>query len=321
MPTNSQLVSLQPTPQFNLAELVNLATKAVKADSSKRAYTIYLSKMLVGVTSVAQFNRTHVLSYLEQRQSEGASAATCNIIRHAAKKLATEMKYAGLIGRDQCEGIQDIKSIPRNPVRTGRWLTAAQVEKLMSIPDKDSRRGTRDRAILGLLIGCGLRRSEVINLRIKCIQERDGRPVLTDFLAKGNKIRVVALPSGVKRLLDEWLVALAKMADDLPGESYLFTPFNSTSDWIERGNKRLSESTLMFIVRQYSERAGIVISPHDLRRTYARLSRQAGADLEQIQFSLGHANVNTTQRYLGMNQNIKRAPGDLINTDWGGSTK
>jgi site-specific recombinase XerD len=75
----------------------------------------------------------------------------------------------------------------------------------------------------------------------------------------------------------------------------------------------LSEKVVWHVVRQYAKKAGIEkLAPHDLRRTCARLCHQAGGELDQIQFLLGHVSVQTTERYLGCKQRIRNAVNDRI---------
>jgi integrase len=99
--------------------------------------------------------------------------------------------------------------------------------------------------------------------------------------------------------------------------SFLFVPVLQGDNIKER---RLNEQSIYNIVKEYGVRLGVpTLAPHDLRRTHARLGRDAGADLDQIQAGLGHASVTTTQAYVGGNQNLQRAPGDMIDVDWTGN--
>jgi integrase len=79
------------------------------------------------------------------------------------------------------------------------------------------------------------------------------------------------------------------------------------------GSERLGEKVVWQMLRQYSAEVGVPgIAPHDLRRTCAKLCRAAGGELEQIQMLLGHASVQTTERYLGTKQDLVHAPNDAI---------
>jgi len=80
------------------------------------------------------------------------------------------------------------------------------------------------------------------------------------------------------------------------------------------GRERLGEKVVWQMLQHYAQAAGVPgIAPHDARRTFAKLCRAAGGQLEQIQFLLGHASVQTTERYLGTKQDLINAPNDGIN--------
>ena len=76
--------------------------------------------------------------------------------------------------------------------------------------------------------------------------------------------------------------------------------------------RRLSSQTIFTIVKAYAEQLGVAVRPHDLRRSFAKLAYTGQAPLEQIQFSLGHASVVTTELYLGVKQNLQDAPCDHL---------
>ena len=174
-------------------------------------------------------------------------------------------------------------------MRLGNWLTAKQAQALLNVPNATTNKGLRDRAILAVLLGCGLRRSEVAALTFKHIQQRDGRWCIVDLVGKHGRVRTVPMPTWVKVAIDAWTMK-AGLTD-----GQLFRRVN-------RGDKvsgeRLSEKVIWQMLRPYGEAAGVPgIAPHDARRTCAKLCRAAGGELEQIQLLLGHASVQTTERY------------------------
>jgi integrase len=108
----------------------------------------------------------------------------------------------------------------------------------------------------------------------------------------------------VKVILDDWLARAG--VETRP----VFRPLNKSGRILE---SRLSEDTVWNIVREYGARIGKShFAPHDLRRTCAKLCRVSGGDLEQIQLLLGHASVQTTERYLGTRQNLVQAVNDNL---------
>jgi integrase len=189
-------------------------------------------------------------------------------------------------------------------VRTGNWLSLKQAQALLNAPDITTTKGLRDRAIIAVLLGCGLRRSEVAALTIKHIQQRDGRWCIVDLFGKHGRVRTIPMPTWVKVAIDAW-TGPTGVAD-----GYVFRPVNR-GDQIQ--GEVLSEKVVWQMLRPYAAAAGVPgIAPHDCRRTAAKLCRAAGGELEQIQLLLGHASVQTTERYLGTKQDLLHAPNDGI---------
>jgi site-specific recombinase XerD len=171
----------------------------------------------------------------------------------------------------------------------------------------DTLRGKRDRAILAVLIGCGLRRAETVAIRMEDPQLREEHWVIADLIGKGRHIRTVPMPSWVKNAIDEW-TAKAEIA-----EGNVFRLVNRQGTIWGDG---ITPKAIWHIVKAAAQRAGIVnLAPHDLRRTCARLCHLAGGELEQIQFLLGHVSVQTTERYLGCKQKLHQAVNDQLGLD------
>ena len=179
-----------------------------------------------------------------------------------------------------------------------------QAQSLLNAPDISTLKGLRDRAILAVLLGCGLRRSEVASLTLAHLQQRDGRWCIVDLVGKHGRIRTTPMPAWVKVAIDIWTTP-ARISD-----GHVFRP-------VLRGDRvsddRLGEKVVWQMLRGYSADIGLRgIAPHDLRRTCAKLCRAAGGELEEIQMLLGHASVQTTERYLGTKQDLVNAPNDAI---------
>jgi integrase len=189
-------------------------------------------------------------------------------------------------------------------VRTGNWLSLKQAQALLNAPDITTTKGLRDRAIIAVLLGCGLRRSEVAALTMGHIQQRDGRWCIIDLLGKHGRVRTVPMPVWVKVAFDAWTVRAGVV------DGHVFRPVNRGD---QVGGEVLSEKVVWQLLRPYAAAKDVAgLAPHDLRRTAAKLCRAAGGELEQIQLLLGHASVQTTERYLGTKQDLVHAPNDGI---------
>ena len=238
---------------------------------------------------------------LEER-SLGSSSI---IIRMSAiRKLAAEAADNGLIAPELAAGIARVKSAKSVGIRTGNWLSTRHAQSLLNAPDISTVKGLRDRAILAVLLGCGLRRSEVAALTFTHLQMRDERWCIVDLEGKHGRVRTIPMPTWVKITIDAWTSAAALI------EGKLFRPVNRADRVI---GARLGEKVVWQMLREYTAEIGLHgVAPHDLRRTCAKLCRAADGELEQIQMLLGHASVQTTERYLGTKQDLVHAPNDAI---------
>jgi integrase len=158
--------------------------------------------------------------------------------------------------------------------------------------------------MLAMLIGCGLRRGELLALTLESIQRREEHWVIADLVGKGGHVRTVPIPQWVKCAIDAWTAAAAITA------GRVFRAVNKAGRIWGDG---MSPKVLWDVVRAAAAQAGIEkLAPHDLRRTCARLCHLAGGELEQIQCLLGHVSVQTTERYLGCKQKLRCAVNDRI---------
>lgn len=182
----------------------------------------------------------------------------------------------------------------------GNRLTAGQRQQLLDAPGVDTCRGRRDTAILALLAVCGLRRSEVAELSWRHLTELDGHKVIRNLRGKQGRVRTVKLPPALWRLIWSW--AAAGDLDTSP-DAPVFVAVRQ-GDKVQHG-QRLTNSAVAWLVTKYTRELGLDgISPHDLRRTAASLSRKGGASIEQVQHLLGHASPQTTSQYIGESLNL-----------------
>ncbi len=280
---------------------------SVSSPHSRRAYAHALDQFFEWCQAAhrGSFQKSLVQAYRAHLEAQGLSAATVNVRLAAVRKLATEAADNGWIAPDLAAGILKVKGAPRRGVRTGNWLEQPEARELLRAPTGPGPKAVRDRALLGLLIGCALRRAELVRITVSDIQQRAGRWVLPDLLGKGQRVRTVPIPAWVKLLLDQWL-ALAPVDSSGP----LFRRVNKGGAVSTSG---LTENAVWWIVREYAGALELGnLAPHDLRRTSARLCRESGGALEQIQLLLGYASIQTTVNYLGTRQNLTEAVNDRL---------
>src|SRR5258708_13112257 len=126
----------------------------------------------------------------------------------AIKALTRAAVMAGFMPAETGASINDVKGAAGRGNRIGNWVTREQAQELLSLPDRESLKGKRDYAILALLLGCGLRRTELVSeVKVGAIAQRENRWVLVDITGKGNRVRSVAVPAWVKAAIDAWTTA------------------------------------------------------------------------------------------------------------------
>ena len=274
--------------------------------ASKRAYEFAIDDFVAWYCSEPRlaFGRTVVLRYRLELEGRLLAPATINLRLAAVRRLAYEAADTGLLSPELAAGIRRVKGAKRVGVRLGNWLTVEQGRALLKAPDAVSLKGRRDRAILALLLGCGLRRGEVAGLRVDHLQQREDHWVIADLIGKAAHIRTVPVPDWVKSALDVWLEVARITAGRL---------FRCVSRRGSIWGGGITEKVIWHVVKDAAAAAAIPkLSPHDCRRTCARLCHAAGGELEQIQFLLGHVSVETTERYLGCKQRLQGAVYDKI---------
>jgi integrase len=117
--------------------------------------------------------------FLEQKQY---AATTINLRLAAVRRVAFEAADSGLLSPELAAGIRRVKGVRRIGVRVGNWLTVEEAKRLLTVIDRGTLRGKRDYAMIAMLVGCGLRRGELLGLRVDSIQSREEHLVIADLL-------------------------------------------------------------------------------------------------------------------------------------------
>jgi site-specific recombinase XerD len=244
--------------------------------------------------------------HLEARR---LAPGTVNLRLAAVRRLAYEAAESGLLSPEQAAGIRRIKGAKKLGVRLGNWLLADQARALCQSPDIRTLKGKRDRAILSLLLACGLRRSELAELKADDLQRREDHWAIVDLAGKGGHVRTVPVPNWVKQTIDDWLAAAVITSGRL---------FRCVCRAGKTWGDFITDRVVWHVVKDYAAKLGLPqLAPYDLRRSCARLCHVAGGELEQIQFLLGHVSVQTTEKYLGCKQRLRDAVNDRIGIESG----
>jgi len=174
--------------------------------SSKRSYDHAIREFIDWYCSEPRlaFNKTVVTRYRISLEEHHYASSTINLRLAAVRRLAYEAADSGLLSPDLAAGIRRVKGAKRLGVRVGNWLTAEESKSLLATEIDDTLRSRRNRALLALLVGCGLRRAEVTALRLEDFQLREGHWVIADLIGKGGHIRTIPVPDWVKAAADGW---------------------------------------------------------------------------------------------------------------------
>ncbi|MCD9184870.1 MAG: tyrosine-type recombinase/integrase [Pyrinomonadaceae bacterium] len=295
-------------PKISTAEqkVIDMVVDGLPSENSRRAYQRHLEEFFIWhlEQNRPELNKALINRYVKSLRERKLSAATINQKLSAVRKFATESEDNGLIDSQVANGIRAVKGVPFRGRRTGNWLNKEDAQRWLNAPDEKTLKGVRDRALLAVLIGCGLRRTEAAILSFSHIQQREGRWAIIDIVGKRDKMRTVPMPSWAKACVDAW-----KSAAHLE-EGFVFRRVNKGDNLM---GESITPQAIHDIVVSYAKKLeNKGIAPHDLRRTFAKLAHKGGSPIDQIQLSLGHDSINTTEKYLGVEQDLSDAPCDHL---------
>ncbi len=286
-------------------QIISTVIDSLGSEHSKRAYKRALRDFLLWHhrNNSLPLNKALIQRYVTELKVQGLSPSSINQRLAAIRKLVVEAADNGGLDQQTASYIRSVKGIRQEGRRAGNWLTKQQAQELLNATNGYSLKGIRDRAIIAMLIGCGLRRNEAASLEFGHIQQREARWVIVDLIGKRNKIRSVPIPTWAKAAIDEW----ARMAQVSEGRV-----FRSINKGGRVDGESMTAQAIRDVVIEYATLIDVTVAPHDLRRTFAKLAHKGGAALEQIQLSLGHASIKTTEVYLGVDQDLTNAPCDYL---------
>lgn len=195
-----------------------------------------------------------------------------------------------------------VKGIKGETVPAGRELTQGEISALMDACVRDNTpAGVRDGAVVGLLYSGGVRRAEVISLRVKDFKTENGQLLIH---GKGSKERTIYLNNGSMDAMLDWLSVRGS------GEGALFNPINKKGEII---NREMSNQAVYNLLVKRAKEAGVShFSPHDFRRTFVSNLLEAGADITTVSKMCGHASVVTTARYDRRDESAKQKASALL---------
>ena len=249
----------------------------------------------------------HVTALRSVLIEEGAKPATINHVLAAVRGTLKEAWRLGQIDAETLARASDVPNVKATMLPAGRHVDVGEVAALFRACG-DAPVGARDAAMLALLYGCGLRRSEAVAL---LLDDYDQGAVSIHH-GKGRKERIVYCPAGGREAIDAWITRRGAW----PGA--LLCPVKKGGHIQERA---MTAQAVLLRLQFLAARAHVpTFSPHDLRRSFVGELLDSGADISSVQQLAGHASVTTTQRYDRRPEEAKRRTAELLHVPYAAPT-
>jgi integrase/recombinase XerD len=267
----------------------------LQSESSRQTMSSFLNNVakIMGFHSLqvcpwGMLRQHHFHAVLSLLRDAGKAPATINNYLSAMKGVALRAWDLKQIDTDTYQRLKQVERIRGSRIPKGRALAPEEIRALFFTCERDETPlGARDAAMFAILIGCGLRRSEIVSLDL---EHYDRNERALKVLGKGNKERLAFLPDGAYRRLETWV---ADVRGTAPGALFMRIRRHGVLT-----HARFSSQAVYHILGTRRIEAGIAeCAPHDLRRTFASSMLANGEDLITVKDAMGHASLNTTQKY------------------------
>jgi site-specific recombinase XerD len=305
---------------FNLDSILNSLNSSNLAVNTKERYKESLTNAVHNdVNLVDSEDITSYMNSLSNSQARLFKSAHNKAIDLMATKVKT------LVNPDNIGSIQAtllrleaLKDIQAPKVKKGTiahtWLNLSQVKQLLATTKKDnSLINLRNRVLIALIVGSGLRRSEAIALKFSDIVKQGERFIINVRNGKGDKSRAIPISTKLAKLLYTWQSTITAT-----NNSYVLLGINRHSKDTGKLTQRAINNIVSSIFEETKKQFNVnwvninKLTPHDLRRTYAQIGYNNGVDIAQISKLLGHSDIKTTQIYLNINLDLSNTIGDFI---------
>ena len=273
--------------------------------SLDRAAEILTGGLSTNALSVnwAEVRYQHVTALRSVLLDTDAKPATINHTLAAVRGTLREAWRLELISAEALARAVDVGNVSASTLPSGRHVSVGEIRRLFETCD-DSPVGSRDAAMLALLYGCGLRRSEAVAIELDAYDAG----AVTIRHGKGRKERIVYAPVGGKEAIDDWIERRGSWS------GALLCPVKKGGHIQQRS---MTAQAVLLRLRFLSRRARVPdFSPHDLRRSFVGELLDAGADISSVQQLAGHASVQTTQRYDRRPEEAKRRTAEMLHVPY-----
>ena len=308
------VVTLTPAPHAGtnparayLAGLAESGRRGMATALTQAADVLTQGAGTIDTTPWHHLTPDHVTAIKRQLTDGGAAPATVNRMVSALRGVARSAWRAGLITAEQQARINDVPLAKARRLPRGRHVDAAEIRALFAAVGSDPA-GARDAAMLSLLYGGGLRRSEAVAVQAADYDTATG--ALTIRQGKGGHQRIVHATNGGAEAIAAWL----RVRGDHDGAVLAAV---GKGGRVDRSGQPMTGSAVHERLRVLATRAGVAsFSPHDLRRSFVGALLDAGADVGAVQGLAGHASVNTTLRYDRRPETARRKAAELLHVPY-----
>lgn len=288
-------IATQDTGDYDLGkQSVNEYIFSLTSKNSQKTMLSYLKLAVTTLDSdLNSFDwsrlKENLVIGLRTRLAQDHSPATVNTVLAAIKGVARRLWVNNILSTRDYELLLRVKSVRGSRLTKGRALSKQEIEEVFScLEESASSASIRDRAMLSVMVECGLRRAEVAGLQYKNVHLDEDDPYLT-IIGKGNKERMCFIPEKTVERLQEWF----SIRRDFDGAVFTNVDKHDNVYKTSLNTHRVWEITKE-IVKKLDMKSW---SPHDMRRTFATNLFNLGVDIVTVKDMMGHSNIATTQRY------------------------
>jgi len=270
------------------------------SQNSVEAYIRDLRKLISFIemnapgTLPAEITHEHLQGFLQWIHCEKISARSQARVISGIRSFYRFLLLEEIVKNDPTQ----LLDMPRIGRKLPDTLSVTEINKMIDSVDLSSKEGERNKAILEILYGCGLRVSELTNLEISDVYFNEGFVKVT---GKGNKERLVPIGREALRQLSNYIHHGRKMQKARKGSDNII--------FLNNRGSSLTRVMVFKIIKKHAELAGIkkIISPHTFRHSFATHLVEGGADLRAVQEMLGHSSITTTEIYTHLDRNYLRS--------------
>lgn len=255
-------------------------------------FTVFLTEYDPGV-SVKSIQSSHLNEFIRHLHEMGISANSQARIISGLKSFFRYLILEDIVTSDPSELLESPKTGRKIP----DTLSYEEIKKMMDTIDMSTPEGERNKAILETLYGCGLRVSELVNMKLSNLFFEQG---FVRIIGKGDKERLIPIGPHAQKHIKFYVDHVRSHLDIAPGnEDFVF---------LNRRGKKLTRVMIFTIIKQLADKAGLKksISPHTFRHSFATHLVEGGANLRAVQEMLGHQSITTTEIYTHLDRNFLR---------------